>query len=250
MDRFVASSSGVNIANNFRDNLIIDRHDPVFAGMRASKVKHLRSENSEDAVTWNVFRTLRQIDPAIWLPPLGALGLPGHALGATDSVVVDLWRSAEPPPGLLLSGGEGKSEIDIVIESPQWVWFIEAKYHSDISMGTTTRPDRNQVIRNLDVGSYYAGVRQFYFTLLVRARERTPQGCAAVERYCGLSAARDELKSHRPDGLINLQAVTLLTWSQVGAVLKQAAASSMRDDERGYSQRLIEWLAGKDLIDI
>jgi len=57
------SPSGVLIADDFRDNLIIDRHDPVFADMRASKIKHLRSANSEDAVTWNVFRSLRQIAP-------------------------------------------------------------------------------------------------------------------------------------------------------------------------------------------
>jgi len=56
------SPSGVLIANDFRANLIID-HDPVFADVRASKLKHLRGANSEDAVTWNVFRSLRQISP-------------------------------------------------------------------------------------------------------------------------------------------------------------------------------------------
>jgi hypothetical protein len=37
----------VRVTADFRDNLIIDRYDPVFVSMRASKVKHLRSENSE-----------------------------------------------------------------------------------------------------------------------------------------------------------------------------------------------------------
>ena len=44
-----ASASGVRVADDFRDNLIIDRYDPIFLLMRASKLKHLRSENSEDA---------------------------------------------------------------------------------------------------------------------------------------------------------------------------------------------------------
>jgi len=57
------SPSGVFIAADFRANLIIDRYDPVFADMRASKLKHLCGANSEDAVTWNVFRSLRQIAP-------------------------------------------------------------------------------------------------------------------------------------------------------------------------------------------
>ena len=40
---FDTTPSGVKIARDFRENLIIDRFDPVFADMRASKIKHLRS---------------------------------------------------------------------------------------------------------------------------------------------------------------------------------------------------------------
>src|SRR5688572_23367557 len=125
-ESFTSSPSGVRLANDFRENLIIDRYDPVFSVMRASKVKHLKSENSEDAVTWNVFRSLRQINPDAWLPALAATGLPGISLGGDSGITVELWRAAAPPPSLLLSGDEGVSEIDVVIESPNWVWFIEA----------------------------------------------------------------------------------------------------------------------------
>jgi hypothetical protein len=62
--------SGVFEADDFRDNLIIDRYDPCFAAMRPKKITHLRSENSEDAVSWNVFRSLRQVSPGAWLPLL------------------------------------------------------------------------------------------------------------------------------------------------------------------------------------
>ena len=64
----------VHIADDFRDNLIIDRYDPVFVTMRASKLKHLRSENSEDAVTWNVFRSFRQIDTPDRAAPVSTRG--------------------------------------------------------------------------------------------------------------------------------------------------------------------------------
>jgi hypothetical protein len=74
------SASGVRLSDNFRDNLIIDRFDPVLRAMRASKRKHMQSENSEDVLTWNVFRTLRQIDPAMWLPVLA-----GEAMSTQNS---------------------------------------------------------------------------------------------------------------------------------------------------------------------
>jgi hypothetical protein len=83
----------------FRDNLIIDRSDPVFAAMRASKIKHLRSANSEDAVTWNVFRTLRQIAPSHWLPTLWRRAFPHLLLPEDFAATVTLWASVPPPPG-------------------------------------------------------------------------------------------------------------------------------------------------------
>ena len=248
-ESFVASPSGVLVAGNFRDNLIIDRHDPAFASMRASKLKHLRSENSEDAVTWNVFRSLRQIHPAAWFPSLANVGLPGIPLVADDSIIVELWRYIVPPPSLLRLGDEGHSEIDVVIESPAWVWFIEAKYRSDISTGTTTRPSRDQVLRNIDVGSYYAGVRSFYFSLLVSSRQASPLGCDAIEQYQDLSVPRKKLAEHRPDGLQNLQGISLLTWSNLGYVLTVARKNARMSDEQGYAERAIEWLAKKGLMD-
>ena len=144
------TKSGVRISDDFRDNLIIDRYDPVCA----RKLKNIRSENSEDAVTWNVFRSLRQIDPAVWLPELARRGLQDTEPPPVDGdAVVSLWPSVAPPPALLAGGDEGKSEIDVAIEGQAWVWFIEAKSRSDSSMVTERRSERDQVLRNIDVGS-------------------------------------------------------------------------------------------------
>lgn len=240
------SSSGVFVAHDFRDNLIIDRYDPCFATMRMSKKKHLRSENSEDAVSWNVFRSLRQLSPAIWLPELfekAAFGIPPGGLSETT---VELWKSAPPPPSLLAEGDEGISEIDIVLENPRWVCFIEAKYTSDISEGTTTRPDRDQVLRNIDVGSFYAGTRDFYFALLVRNRNQSPKGMGAVERYQNFQELRRRLP-HREDGLHNLKAVSSLAWSDLAAVLNTAKSQLPNADEAVFAERALAWLGKRGI---
>jgi hypothetical protein len=238
---------GVRIAGDFRDNLIIDRYDPVFVNMRASKIKHLRSENSEDAVTWNVFRSLRQIDPGAWLPELCRRGLPAMPSLPARRCSVALWLAVNPPVVLLEDGDEGVSEIDVVIEGPSFAWFIEAKYRSDISTGTTTRPLRDQILRNIDVGSCYAGVRQFFFSLVVSA-DRSPQGTEAIARYSDLAVPRSLLTLHRPDGLTNLKAVTLLSWADLGAVLTTSMASVGRNDECGYAERAVAWMQNKGLM--
>jgi hypothetical protein len=241
------SPSGVLIAADFRENLIIDRYDPIFADMRASKLKHLRSANSEDAVTWNVFRSLRQITPDAWLPSLWQRAFPLVACPADLKAVVKLWESIQPPLGLLAGGDEGASEIDVVIEAPTWVWFIEAKYRSDISTGTTTRPERDQVLRNLDVGSYHAGVRQFFFSLLISSERKSPVGAQRILEYANLSVPRARLEAHRPDGLQNLRAVGQLTWTALADVLAEASTAAPREDERAYATRAVAWLQERGL---
>jgi hypothetical protein len=241
------SRSGVWISADFRDNLIIDRYDPVFASMRASKRKHLHSANSEDAVTWNVFRSLRQVDPAAWLPALFGAAFPGQVHPHSEHATVELWKTVSPPPSLRLDADEGESEVDVVIETPSWVWFVEAKLRGDISTRTAARGDRDQVLRNLDVGSYYAGVRLFYFSLLVANRTRSEAGAKAVAEYASLARPRELLAAHRPDGLRNLSGVSLLTWGDLGDVLDDAAAAAVRPDEREYAARARDWMAEKGL---
>ncbi len=242
------SQSGVFQFRDFRDNLIIDRYDPVFAGMRGSKLESLRSENSEDAVTWNVFRSLRQIGPEVWFPELFARSFAGSHLPDFGQPSVRLWETIAPPPSLRrVQKDEGDSEIDVLIESDSVVWFIEAKYRSDISVKTTNNPGRDQILRNLDVGTYYAGVRAFYFSLLVLSQDRSPDGVAAVRKYqAGSDVVRDRLR-HRPDGLPNLKGMGVLTWSDLASSLALCAEAAPRPDERAYASRAVEWLQGKKI---
>src|SRR5690606_11398027 len=76
----------------------------------------------------------------------------------SSHALVSLWRTVAPPPSLLEGPGEGETEIDVVIEAPTWVWFIET---------AAGGKDRARLLRDLDAGSYHAGVRAFYFSLLV-----------------------------------------------------------------------------------
>jgi hypothetical protein len=215
--------------------------------MRASKRKHLQSANSEDAVTWNVFRSLRQINPETWIPILWKRAFPSTPCPPDLNAVVKLWESIPPPPALLAGGDEHASEIDIVIEAPTWVWFLEAKYRSDISLRTTTRPERDQVLRNIDVGSYHAGARQFFFSLVILAENYSPEGARRMRDYADFAGMRKKLQEHRPDALQNLTAIGQLTWAELAEVLSEASTAASRDDERAYAVRAVTWLQGRVL---
>jgi hypothetical protein len=166
------------------------------------------------------------------------------------NAVVNLWKSVTPPLSLRAESQEGPSEIDVAIETASWVWFIEAKYKSDISTRTKTRTDRDQIIRNIDVGSHYAGVRQFFFSLLISSEARSPKGAKRIREYRDLSVPKAKCAAHRPDGLSNVQAVSQLTWNDLHEVLKEAFDKAEREDEREYARRAGDWLVARELVDI
>jgi hypothetical protein len=239
------SKSGVRLYDDFRDNLIIDRYHPDLAAMRGAKREMLRSENSEDALTWNVFRSLVQVDPSFWFPLLRAKAFPSSEPGPVPHIVTThLWEEVHPPPSLRLhQKDEDPSEIDIIIETEVSVWFIEAKFKSDISTKTTNNPTRDQVIRNLDVGSWFAGVRDFYFSLLIMDEEKSPKGMGVLKQVW------PKLPSlpHRPDGMTNIKGCGRLLWRDIASVLRVAGEEAPRDDERVYARRALGWMGERGL---
>ncbi|SRR6266446_6700680 len=245
--RYRTSKSGVKLFLDFRDNLIIDRYDPEFIRMRGSKLRWMSSENSEDAVTWNVFRSLRQVDPQLWFPRLFEGAFPKHQVEDARVVTIDLWKRLSPPVSLRLMVEEGQSEIDVIIETESLVWFLEAKYKSDISKRTKHGPDREQIIRNIDVGSWFAGRRKFYFSLLILDEFHTPVGKSLIESYTQSPDSIIARLSHREDKIGNLCGVGLLTWPQVLRVMAFCEGVAARLDEKRFLAHAIEWMRAKGI---
>lgn len=242
------TASGVFVADDFRDNLIVDRYDNVFATMRGEKINHLRSENSEDVLTWNVFRSLHKINPGLWLPTLFAQAFRTSLPEQSTVVTLELWPTLSPPPALRLhQKDEGDSEIDVRIETERLVCFIEAKYKGDISTRTKNNPDRDQILRNLDLGSWHAGCRDFFFALLVMDEAHSAAGLAAVKRFKESPDAVLGRLPHRYDGLQNLRGIGHVTWHDMAGILRQCESEAKYDDERQTARRAAEWLAGKGI---
>ena len=172
--KFMYSDSGVKVFVDFKDNLIVDPNDPVIAAQarnwRFSKGKvkglaYIGSENSEDALTWNVFKTLEKSNPESWFPEI----FPQIILDKEEQFIdsgLRFWDKYFPP--MTRPFPEGETHVDLTIETSHKLIFVEAKYQADISSSTKHDPNRDQIIRNIDVGSWAGKKRAkvFYFVLL------------------------------------------------------------------------------------
>ena len=172
--KFIYSDTDVKVFVNFKDNLIVDPNDPLIASQARNcpysrgivkGLSYLGSEDSEDAMTWNVFKTLEKSNPESWFSEI----FPQIILDKDEQFIAPMlkfWDKFFPP--LLRSIPEGSTQVDLAIETSNKLIFIEAKYNADISKNTKHDPNRDQIIRSIDVGSWAAKKRakEFYFILL------------------------------------------------------------------------------------
>ena len=249
----IVSDTGVKVFSNFKDNLIIDQDDVEVANQAGhwkykrglvKGLSYLGSENSEDALTWNVFRTLMKLPARIWLPAVFA-PIPFSDEECRDAVFY-FWRQFPAPrtrPVL-----EGKTHVDLTVETPRKLIFVEAKYKSNLSADTTHDSDRDQIIRNVDVGSWAARQigKEFFFTLLTSEANSAPAW--KLQSYKEQPyLIRHSIGSYRDDLAIDdygtmADNLNLVYWEQI---LKLVQAQSFRTAGGPSLEKLVDYLEAK-----
>jgi len=188
------------------------------------------SENSEDAQTWIHFSPLLSMFPSKrgeWLKAFLEKSLkrkPKHDLIKTLSTAkLMFWRGKrakplyKPPPHL--GYPEGNTEVDLTILAEKAIIFVEAKYHSEIEVRTTHFSNRDQIIRNIDVGTYYAWNKglDFYFILVISSNCSKSRNL--LKHYLDNPQEIIDYLPHRTDMPKRIEQVTdslgLITWDQL-----------------------------------
>lgn len=184
---------------------------------KRGKVKGLPiicSENSEDALTWHHFSPLLKPskETESWLRAFLLKALEGRvsqqALDCASEAQLRFWLGRKTPDHLFYpppsrTRREGPTEVDVTIElERQALVFVEAKYQSDITSSTTYDRSRDQIIRNIDVGSWQArqrGFREFYFILITPDRNGEKAYTQMMDRYRLNPEALREMLPYRND---------------------------------------------------
>lgn len=124
--------------------------------------------DSEHAALANVCGVLKNLpsDAALnpWLNRITNSGVGPAALWKFD-----FWQKQPRLEGVI----EGSREVDLVLESAAAVVFVEVKMGAAPSAGTRSDPERNQLIRNLEVGYARALRDKKQFALIYVTPEQT-----------------------------------------------------------------------------
>lgn len=227
------------VNEQFRDALLIDKFDPQIDIWQKRRYEKSYNESNEDAIVWNVFRTLNQIDRKLWVEQLFYNSFQQEFSYTVEQIVIKLWKKIRPPKSLLI--GEGRSDIDIIIESDSFVWFIEAKYKTDISLDTNHQSKRDELVRMIDGGTNYAGKRDFYFSLLILDKYNSPMGYRIANEYKDSFDKVKNLLPHRPE-LPSFNGISILYWKDIQALFKIIYLYSKNKYERFLADQASYWL--------
>jgi hypothetical protein len=183
--------SGVKVYDDWRDNIVVDAGAPPLAwkasrdtfGANTSVPNHprLASEDSEDALSWNLFRTLERT---------GHLDVVARALGLEDEFQVLYWHrpwdAAEPLPEIKAALKRAEpwrgyhTEVDVILKGQRTLVMVECKPGAHVRAWErgSKRPipsSYQEPLRDLlaDMGKWEATMHRFYQLLrhLVLAHE-------------------------------------------------------------------------------
>ncbi len=174
---------GPFIYDDFRDNHVIwpGREPHLVKFLRQSfkginhKMKNARSANSEDALTWSCFDTLRNVSKGRRALALDEL----WELAYGDMTAPDGLEASTIHIGKSYGVGKKTTEVDLSFEGNGFPWFwVEAKLYSPVSQADpgNDKP-HNQIERKLTIGLRAAQAmhKDFYFILL----DIAPADCLA-----------------------------------------------------------------------
>lgn len=214
---FVVSASRVRVWRRPEDHPLLKQTDtahPAFRGKLAERfppriaegLPKVLSENSEDARTWYYFSPLLSDEPQRTRVLTQLLrqsffgALPPQVFKDIPTATLQFWPKLPPPPSR--QKVEGESEPDLLIKLGQSaVIFVEAKCNSGVSEFTTFDRDRDQVIRLIDVGSWYAREQGFdcCCVLVLQYGDAQINAEKIVSRYAGQPEAIQKALPYRDD---------------------------------------------------
>src|SRR5690349_9681065 len=139
-----------------RDEFVIVPHHPDRLRRPGVRSVVYAGERFQQALAWNVFRTLELLTPAFWMRSFQAR-LFGQAVSpAPQTAQVTLWQSLALPPARRLDGERPHAFADVIIETEHAVWTLVPASNHDL--GESDGP----LCRLLEAGAWRAGVRHHY----------------------------------------------------------------------------------------
>jgi hypothetical protein len=194
---------------------------------------------SEHVVLGAVFGIVKNLSYDSVLNPWLAR-VTNNTIPPADDWHLSFWESQPVPAGV----GEGSTEVDLEMDSEPALVFTEVKMDAAPTAGTTHDANRNQLVRNLDIGYEQAAKQKKRFAVIyVTPDESEPAIVDDIRKNQHAFPANPQV----PPDQIRV-CLYWCPWRSIGSVVHEALERDAMDEvERSFAFDLLAYLKMKGL---
>jgi hypothetical protein len=219
------------------DRFVIAPHHPDRLRRPPVSLVAASGERVQQALAWNIFRTLELVTPSFWLRRFH-IRLTGEAAPVPPQIArVHLWQPLVLPPIQRIDGERPAVVADVVIETEHAVWTLVA------AAARGGQIDSEKAAALVDAGTWFAGARQHYYGVIELTATNPPQRPVLHARYSrSRESARLRSATRGPSAPADAQ-WGAIQWPELAALLQDCSeADSLPPIERALAQNALDWL--------
>ena len=221
---------------------LVSRYHPDSLRYPASPVTP-PSERLRHSLTWNVFKTLEQVAPSLWMRLLIArsAGLPDNYNSAPHVAKVVCWPSLQPAPSAILRRGRAQAlPVNGVIDTDDTVVTMLTPGPAELLDRVLSETATDGLLNVAEATAWRAGTRSAYVGVVLPLESDGREWLDRVRRR-----AERVQRVLRADGRgpLNLRGIGAMTWSTLYELLEEVAASDViADSERRCLRVTAAWM--------
>jgi hypothetical protein len=220
-----------------RDRFVIAPHHPDRLRRPAAPLNAPSDERFQQALMWNIFRTLELVAPSFWLRRLHVRLTGDASLVPPQTVRVHLWRDLPLPAVQRIDGGRSHVIGDVVIETEHAVWTLMADSRSCNLL------DSEATAAIVDAGGWFAGVRQHHCGVIESPERNRSLRSVLQTRYSRSGDSAPLRSATRGPATPPPVRWGGIEWSELAAVLQDCSeAATLPPIERALARNALEWL--------
>lgn len=201
------------------------------------------SDRLRHALTWNVFRTLEQIAPSIWMRPLvaRATGLPEGYNSAPHITAVACWSNLQPAPTAMLRRGRRHSvPVSAIIDTDDTVIAFLTPSPTELLDSVLSETAEGGLLDVAEATAYLAGTRSAYVSVVLPI-EVDEQVWASRVRGRAERVTRTLSSGGRSPE--NIRGIGATTWDALHDLLSEVARSRfISKSEQRFAMTTAAWM--------
>jgi hypothetical protein len=223
--------------------LLVSPYHPDTLRFPAAGSAATPSDRLRHALTWNVFKTLEQIAPGIWMRPLvaRAAGLPDAYSSAPHITAVTCWSNLEPAPKAMLRRARRRGvPVSVIIDTDDTVIALLTPSPTEMLDSVLSETAEGGLLDVAEATAYLAGTRSVYVSVVLPIEVNEQVWAPRVRRRA--DRVRRVLASSG-GGVENIRGIGATTWYALHELLSEIAQLRfISKSEQRCATTTVEWM--------